>query len=306
VRKIWALVIGIVAESAIWCLMAYILSPFLPKFRVDRECIGELMKFARGMFGLPILTCIGFYADVFVLGKVVSDDMLGMYYLASGLVQYPILLFSRMISPVLLPAFSQKQDNRDSLCRGVLRVTRWSALICVPMVAFMASCAGGILTVVYGAKYAIAAIPCAILCLRIITRVEGQVLASLYLSVGKPQLHRKFVILRAAIIVVFIYPASVCFGLSGAATVVIAANLLSLLFQVFWCRRIIDLAFKSYLSCYVPGLLISVTPIALIILLRLLGIGSDLDILTIGTVVFAVSFGVGLLALNNKKNVCSA
>lgn len=301
IRNVWALVIGFVAEAAILCLFSYILVPFLPRFRIDRECLRELMKFARRMFGLPILTWISLGADVLVLGKIVADDELGMYSLAIHLVSLPIILFSQIIKPVLLPAFSQKQDDRDSLCQAVLQITRGAATFIIPLVVFLASCASGILLLAYGSQYVAVAVPCGILCLLILVRVEVAIPTTLYFAVGKPHLHRRFVMLRAAIIVALIYPAIVHFGLSGAAAVMVLGHFTALLLQIFWCRRVIDLHFGMYMRCYVPGLLLALPVMGIVAVLRLSGVNSPVWVLIGGTLALAAAFIGGVFALNYHK-----
>jgi O-antigen/teichoic acid export membrane protein len=301
IRNVWAMVIGFVAEAAILCLFSYILVPFLPRFRIDRECLRELMEFARGMFGLPILTWISLGADVLVLGKIVADDELGMYSLAAHLVLFPIILFTQIINPVLLPGFAQKQDDKNALCRAVLKITRGAAIFAIPLVAFLASCASGILTLAYSSQYVAVAVPCGILCLLILVRVEAAIPATLYFAVGKPQLHRRSVMLRAAIIVAIIYPAIVYFGLSGAAAVMVLGHFVALLTQIFWCRRIIDLDFSVYIRCYVPGLLLALPVIATVGLLRLSGVNSPIWLLIGGALALAVASIGGVFTLNYHK-----
>lgn len=301
IRNVWALVIGFVAEAAILCLFSYILVPFLPRFRIDRECLRELMKFARRMFGLPILTWISLGADVLVLGKIVADDELGMYSLAVHLVSLPIILFSQVISPVLLPGFTQKQDDRNALCRAVLQITRGAAIFAIPLVAFLASCASGTLLLAYGSQYVAVAVPCGILCLLILVRVEAAIPVALYFAVGRPQLNRRAVMLRAVIIVALIYPAIVRFGLSGAAAVMVLAHFDALLMQIFWCRRVIELHLGVYMRCYVPGLLLALPVIGIVSLLRLSGVNSPISVLIGGALALAAAFIGGVFTLNYHK-----
>jgi PST family polysaccharide transporter len=254
------------------------------------------MEFARGMFGVPVLTMIAFETDVLVLGKVVTKDELGMYYLAMTLVLLPITLFGRVITPILLPAFSEKQDDREALRRVLLRVVRSTAVFTVPLVAFMASCAGGVLAVVYGSEYAAVTIPCTVLCLLIVCRTQAPIFNSAYLAVGQPRMNRRFVVLRAAIVGGLIYPAIIHFGLLGAAVVAVLGNSISLLMQVFWSRRIVDLEFRAYARCFLPGLVLAL-PIIAMNLLRLSGIESPFVALGLNTAVFCGSWVGGALLL---------
>jgi O-antigen/teichoic acid export membrane protein len=300
-RNVWALVIGFVAEAAILCLLSYLLVPFLPRLSIDRECLRELMKFARGMFGLPILTWISLGVDVLVLGKFVADEMLGMYSLASQLVSLPAIFFAEIINPILLPGFAQKQDDRNALCRAVLQIARGVATFTAPLAVLLASCASGILLLAYGSQYVAVAVPCGIWCLLILVRVEAVIPAALYLAVGRPQLHRQSVILRAVVIVALIYPAIVHFGLSGAAAVMVLGHFAALLMQVFQCRRVIDLKFGDYIRSYVPGALLALPVIVVVSSLRLFGVESPVLVLIAGSIALVAAYAGYLAKISLSK-----
>ena len=300
-QSVWALVIGFVAEFAMMCVLSYVFVPVKPTFRINREDMAELFRFARAMFGLPVLAIIAQQTDVLVLGKVVAEDDLGMYFLAVALVNLPVFLFSRIANPVLLPAFSEKQDEKDSLCWGILQVTKTAAMFGVPLVAFMASCAGGILLLAYGPKYVGAAAPLALLSLLVVTRCQGAILASAYLAVGRPHLHRRCCVLRAVIIVGLIYPAVVHLGLLGAAIVVVLGSLVAVLMQVYWCRRIVDLKLGVYTRCYLPGLLLALPIILTFVILWLFHINHLIYVLSIEAFIFIATFIVGFFVWNRTR-----
>jgi len=304
-RNVWALVLGFVAETACMFLISYILAPFMPRFKIDKECLSEIMKFARGMFGLPILAMVAFQTDIIVLGKMVTSDQLGMYSLLVTLTALPIMIFSQTISPVLLPAFAKKQDNKDSLVWAVLKISQGIALVIVPLVFFISSCARGILNLAYGFRYTTVTFVCAVLTFRILLRTEATVFSSIYIAVGKPHLHRLIVLLRAVIIVGFIYPSILYFGLIGAAAVVVLGNFVALLAQIFWCKKIIDLKPHKYIECYVPGILVSLPGTITAIFLPILGVESSITVLFIAAAVFAVSFMLGIFLLNRRYNLLS-
>jgi lipopolysaccharide exporter len=290
INNVWSLAIGYVVENAVRCLASYVFLPFMPSFRLDKECIRLLAGFGAGMFGLPILTLVSSYIDIFVLGKVVSDSDLGFYSLASTLAIMPVDLFSKVISPVLLPLFSAKQDNKSSLQRGVLRINQMIAFFGLPVVALMVGCAREIMILAYTSKYEAVSAVFAVLSTRILIQPGAIVLASVYLAVGKPHLHRAFVLLRVGIIVLAIYPAVLYFGGIGAASVIVGGNILAMILQVYWCRRVIEMDFVSYLSCYKQGILFSMPVIAVVVLLKALGIFSPLT-------VFLISFAVLVLVM---------
>ena len=216
-KNIWALVIGYVAENICLCILSYILAPFKPRLGVDRNHLKELITFARGMVGLPSLSMIGYIAPTFVLGKMVSENALGLFALAGQLVSIPLDIFNKVINPVILPGFAKKQDDRAALNKAVLNISKLVGIAILPLVIYMMSCSSGLLYYLWGPQYVEATIPCVILCLLIIVRTQGPVLSSVYMAVGQPHLQRRFVIVMTSLIVIFIYPAIKRYGLIGAA-----------------------------------------------------------------------------------------
>ena len=300
-RNVWALVIGFVIEMAILCILSFILVPFMPRFEIDRSSLVELVKFARGMFGLPVLTALSFQAPILILGKVISEEQLGLYSLAALLYYIPVDLYIRTIAPVVLPAFSEKQDDKNALCRGVLRTTRWTACLVIPLAAFMACCASELLLFAYGPKYVAMAIPFAVLCLQIVVRNQAVSLAGIYLAVGKPHLQRRFAIIRAVGIIGLMYPAAVRFGPLGVAVVIVLSNTAVLFMQVLKARKVIDLELSRYVRSYIPGLLLALPIIITAGLLWVFRVDSPLYVLAINALVFIATFAVSVLIMNRPK-----
>lgn len=291
-RNVWALVIGFVSEMAILCVLSYIFVPFVPSFRIDRKSLSELMKFARGMFGLPILVMISLQAPILVLGKIIPDAQLGLYSYAALLAYFPVELFAKIIGPVLLPAFSEKQDDKNALRRGLLKTTQMTASLAIPLTAFMACYGSELLLLAYGPEFAVMAVPFAILCFNIIARQEAAIIAGIYLGVGRPYLQRRFTIIRAVAIVALIYPASLYFGPLGAAIIIVLSNFIALLIQIYVCRRVVDLEIGGYVRSYLPGLMLTLPVVAVVALLRLFKIESVILILIAGSLSLILSYGI--------------
>jgi len=253
-RNVWGIVIGFVVESLMRCVLSYLLCPFRPRFRIDRDCLGDILKFARGMVGLPILTLIAFQTDVLVLGKMVSKELVGMYFMAFQLARMPRELYARIIGSLLLPVFSKKQDDNPTLCRAVLKMAKGTSALFTPLTAFLMVCAGALLSTAYKPEYVEVSVPFCILCMVILLRTHGLILVSTYLAIGQPQLHRGFVALRAAILLLLLYPGIVLGKLVGAASVLLLAEFVGFIAQIYWMRKRIGLRARDYFDCHLPGL----------------------------------------------------
>jgi lipopolysaccharide exporter len=300
-RNVWALVIGLVIEMAILCVLSFVLVPFVPRFEIDRSSLIELIKFARGMFGLPVLTALSYQAPILVLGKVISEDRLGLYSYAALLSHIPVDLYIRTVAPVVLPVFSEKQDDKNALCRGVLHTTRWTAYFGIPLVAFMICSASELLLIAYGPKYVAMAIPFAVLCLQIVAQNQAVSLAGMYLAVGRPHLQRRFAIIRALTIIGFMYPVAAVFGPIGAAAVIVFCNITVLFLQVLKAREVIGLNLSRYIRTYVPGMLMALPIVMTTGLLWIFGVDSPVIVLGITALVFIVTLVVSILILNRPK-----
>ncbi len=303
-RNVWAMVIGFVAETAILCILSYILVPFLPRFSIDRGSLSELMEFARGIFGLPLLAMISAQAPVLVLGKIIPNDQLGLYTYAALFAYVPTDLYARIISPIVLPAFSEKQDDKRALSRGLLKTTRYTALLVIPLVAFMVCCSRELLAVAYDSRYTAMAIPFSVLSVQTLAQSEAIVLAGLYLAVGRPYLQRRFAIVRAVVIVGLLYPAAVRFGPLGAVVVETVGNFGVLLLQVLIARGFLGLKLSSYIRSYTLGLLLALPIVTVVGSLRVLGVDSPVLVLSVGSFLLLVTLAAGALLRNRSRGPC--
>lgn len=301
VRNVWALVIGFIVEAMLRCLLSFIVCPFRPRLSIDKDSLFEILKFARGMFGLPILAFLAYRTDVIVLGRVVDKAQLGMYSLALILAQMPRDFFARVVGPVLLPAFSKKQDDKASLCGAVLELTRNTATFAIPLVAFLVVCSDTALSVVFGSQYASVAVPFSLMCICSLLIIQAVPLVGIYLGMGQPHLNRRFAALCVIILATLIYPGISLFGLPGAAGVVLLANFIALGMQVFWMRKLIDIAYREYLFCWLPGLCLAGVVLIPISLLNATLLSSPLLSLVVGGLLCLGAWGVGLLFLLNLK-----
>jgi len=299
IRNVWAIVIGFAATGFARCLTSYALCPFAPRFAYHKESFQELYRFAKGMFGLPVLAYIAFNIDVLVAGKLVSTSLVGFYGMALTLAFAPWDLFSGIISPVLLPAFAEKQDDRKALCKAVLQIAKYTALFVIPPTALAVICSGTILTFVYGAEYSAVAVPFGLLCVYVVLLIQGNTLAGIFLGIGQPAKNRAFVGLRALVLVVLIYPGIKLFGLTGAAAVVVLASFTAMCLQLAAIHKTIGLNIFNYATSWLPGLVLAVPILVTIVVVQRLKPGCPTVHLSVGALSCIVVCLTGLLWLRH-------
>ncbi|MBN1788201.1 MAG: lipopolysaccharide biosynthesis protein [Sedimentisphaerales bacterium] len=294
-RNIWALVIGLVSETVIRCVMSFVLCPFRPRLSIHRKSMNDLFRFGHAMFGLALLTVIVRQADIMVLGKVVSKDMLGLYYIALQLACQPVQLFERIVGGVLLPAFAEKQDNKESIRWVVLSISRVVSLFSMPLLVFVIIYARPLLSIIYGARYGEVSVPFSILCLWGIICVQAVVTSSVFIAVGLPHLQRRIVALRALVLLSLIYPAVVFWGLSGAALIVLSAYFVTVIVSFMLMRKVINLNIGEYIMNWLPGLWSSLIVIVPSVLLIWMGATGPIFNMVVGITLCFIAWSISLL-----------
>ena len=267
-RSIWAVVIGSVGTVLILCVVSFVFCSFKPGLRFHLDSFRHVSKFARGIVGLPILTYIAFSGDVLVAGKLLPVALVGMYGMASVLAQMPKELLLRVIGPILLPAFAEKQGEKGALCRGLLKITRITALVGIPLMALAIVCSKTLLTLVYKPEYAKVVIPFSLLAVYAMLQLQAVLMGKLFFGIGKPEKHRSFVGLRAVLLLLLIYPAIKYLGLTGAAGVLVFANFTALCLQVVVLHKAIGLNIVDYALSWVLGILMAVPVVAIVWLMQ--------------------------------------
>jgi PST family polysaccharide transporter len=252
-RNVWALVIGYVVEMFIRTLLSYILCPFMPRWKFEKEHLGALLKFARGMAGVPIMTFIFLRADIFVAGKLLPLAAVGMYSLAVSLSKAPFRLIWSISNRISMPVFSELQNQPERLNKSILQVVRMINLLGWPMTIFAVFFSAEILELVYGEKYIVVAVPFALLVIAEQIRISSVPMVSAYLAMGRPDLNRIFTAARAVIMIIIIVPFIKWMGLTGAALSGITAMSLSYILQLNRAKSLIGLNPLKYLSNFIPA-----------------------------------------------------
>lgn len=296
----WALVIGFTTEGAFRLILSFILCPFKPRFNFKKEYISSLLKYAKGMAGLPILTFIFMRIDVFVIGRYFSFNNLGLYSMSSNMAWLPSNFITRLVSQVMMPAFSERQKDFKLLNRWTYNVTKMVAYIGFPALAFFFFYGKEFLSIAYGERYGIMAIPFSIIFATAMIRTCSVPIVSVYLAIGKPELHRLFTAIRAILIIILIYPFIKYFGLKGAAASGLIAMIISYFFQVSRMKKTTGLEYKKYTKIFLFAVTLTIPVIIVNTIANLFKLEGNIYPIIIGLIGLAISY---LLSLKEIRSI---
>ncbi len=270
-RNIWALVLGSCSESIAKCILSYIICPYLPPLGWHPGAIRDLLKFSKGVFGLPLLNLIFIRADVFVLAKLYSPAELGLYAMAIYLVQTPTGFLINLLGQTLMPTLSHVQEDRARMNRILLQVTGGIFIVGMPALVFLFFSGHSLLTLVYGHRYGTASAALIVAaCVALLNTANAQITTVFYAK-GLPQLHRRAVAVMAIIMVLLIYPFARRFGMVGGQLACLIAVVAGYLVQIERIRKVTNLDLSQYRKSFVLAALISLSTVAIGLVVRSFG-----------------------------------
>lgn len=300
--NIWALIIGFCAEAFLRMVLSYVFCPFFPSFQFDKVHLNALFKFTSGMIGLPVMYFIFMKADIFVIGKVCTSEELGLYSMAVNLARMPLDFIVVFTDQLLMPVFSEMQSDKSRINRLLNYSISYIVFFSMPVVLIALFAGKDILTIVYGSKYATVALPFGLLMISELIRVSSTPIVTVYLSIGKPELHRLFNIVRVIVIIAIIYPFIKLFGLPGAPLACITALVVALVFQLFRLRKLIDYRPAFYFLIFMKALLPSLLIIVIYLLIDRFSFNSWIRLCT-GAVTCLIVYWLNIVLNSELRHI---
>lgn len=150
---VWSLVLGNLVQSACRAVSLQYLSEkrYLPSFRLAG--MRSALAFGGQITANRILWHALSQADILIAGKVLGKEALGIYSVTLHLATMPVQKVMSLVNQVAFPAFSEAQNDPDSLKQGVERGVRLLAVGFFPVLWGMAAVAPEIIGLVFGPEW---------------------------------------------------------------------------------------------------------------------------------------------------------
>ena len=304
-RNVWALAIGFAAEYAVLCAVSYLLCPFRPSHKIDKDSARELLRFSQGMFGLSFLNLIFCRTDIFVLGKMIPSAQLGIYTIAIYLAQVPASFAINWLVQILMPMFSHLKQDYDRINGTVAKVTATVVVLFTPAFIFVMLTGRTLLSVLYGPRYAAAFWPLVIAVLVAFVNIANVQITTVLYAAGKPQLHRLCVAAMAGVMVVLIYPSVHFLGIVGAQLSALIAIIAGYTIQLGQIKSLTGFRFSRYVKRYAVSLAVAPCVFGLAMVARPALAGRPLFSLLYGAAVAMLALGMSVFVdiRGSRKNI---
>jgi len=130
---VWSLVIMTLCTSFINTILYWIISRWIPLFIFEWKKIKELSNYGLNFLGDTSVNYWSRNFDNFIIAKVLGSTDLGIYSRAYSLMLLPLRNITTIVTKVMFPAFSQKQDDIQLLKKYYLNIIQYIALITFPL-----------------------------------------------------------------------------------------------------------------------------------------------------------------------------
>jgi teichuronic acid exporter len=252
---VWALVGGNLVKPAINTVLLLKSTRFrmLPQFNFSG--LGAILSFGTKISAAQIVWYISSNLDVFLIGRVLGKEMLGIYSVAYNLALMPTNKIMSLVNQIAFAAYSRIQDERTTVIRYFQESVSLAALIFFPVSWGMSAIADDLVAVVLGPKWQQGAIVLRIITLGIPYRAFVLLMDPLVTGLGKSGLSLKntlttvFIISTAMVIGIQWELTGLCIGwlIGGvtAATINVNRNL-RLLGMTY--MQLVAMVFPSMLS----------------------------------------------------------
>jgi PST family polysaccharide transporter len=149
-----ALVYGFIAGTSVWTVTLWIVKPFRPTLRIERDAVRSIVSYGGWASILEILAALAQRTDVAVVGAALGSRALGLYTIAQRVPELVVGNVTWNLSVVAFPALTQRRDRTDgSFNDTTLNLIRFSALFGMTIGAFLAVLAQPLVVVLFGEKW---------------------------------------------------------------------------------------------------------------------------------------------------------
>ncbi len=244
----WSLVVGTLVGTALGVAFLWRVSQWRPRFRYD-------LRVARLLIGFGILVTLesfqGWalnYGDNLAAGYFLGVEGLGFYTMAFTVAVVMLGFMILPVSRVAYSAFSRLKDDREQLRRSFVEMTRYLAVIVIPVSLGIFLCADFIVEIILKTPWE-PAVPA----IRILAIMPGlswiiALYPSLYRAIGRPDVMPKFHIAT----LLYIIPAYIIggqFGLEGFSLARASVGLVFYVPHIWLSVKLIELPKTYFWEC---------------------------------------------------------
>ena len=244
---VWALVGGTVLMHLVRLIGYNIVfrTLILPSFSL--KGIRDFASFGAYTLGSRVLWYFYSKADIFISGRVLGNQLLGIYSVALELSQIPMDKFMPIINQVAFPAYSRIQSDKDRVASHFLKAARVGSVLVFPVFWGGLTVAPEILDWLLGDKWADIILPVQIICVIMPFRALGTLVSPMLFGIGRVDVTFLYVAI-ASVLMPLSFLIGVQYGIEGICFAWVIGYMVIFFITLKLSLRLIGISVSDYLS----------------------------------------------------------
>ncbi|MFH1144364.1 MAG: oligosaccharide flippase family protein [Candidatus Eisenbacteria bacterium] len=268
-RSAWALLLGLVAGEVVRLIVSYVIHPYRPRLRFERQSLLELARYGIWISLSGMMLFLGTRAAGLVVGKVVGATALGLYQMAYRIPQIAIQEVSAAVERIALPTYSLVQHDLARLRRSYLGISGVCVALAAPAAIGIAALGGEFVGFFMREAWRPMVPALVLLAFSSLLRVISGTGVPLFQACGVPSISFYVQCVRALALAVFIYPLTHRWGISGTAVCMILTALAGTGVWLLGIRRVLGWRIRDLREGLLPPLISALAMGAVIYPLKL-------------------------------------
>lgn len=150
---VWALVAQHILVAFIPALVFWFYIKWRPQLTFSWQSFKELFSFGFYMFLTHLLNQFGLQIKGLLIGKFYSSSTMGFYTKAYGTERLASQSISQVMTQVTYPLYAEVQDDKNTLCNIIRRLTMTLSYITFPLMFILLLCAKPIFVLLYSERW---------------------------------------------------------------------------------------------------------------------------------------------------------
>jgi len=129
----WSLVLGLVAGRTLSVIAYWIVMPWRPTLRFERNYAKKLLTYGFDIISLNAVGALLSNIDYILIGRFLGTIALGVYKLAFIIPEYLINQITSVLGGVIFPIYTKLRDDAQMLNQAFIETVRYVAFVVIPM-----------------------------------------------------------------------------------------------------------------------------------------------------------------------------
>jgi len=296
---VWSLIYGNLIGVSIKTVLLYLAEKDFYKPKFSFTGMKEIVGFGGLVTSERILWFLYSELDVFIIGKFLGKEILGVYSVAKQLAYIPMVKVTQLLSDISFAAFSKIQNDLKEVSYQFLKTARLISIFSFPIFFGMSSVANEIVYLLLGEKWKLAIMPLHLLCLTLPLRMLQSILPTALLGLGKPVLNVKNEFTACVMLSIGLF-IGLEWGLLGVCLAWVIVYPIYFLIILRWSLPVLGVKYFDYLREIKNGFLSAVLMYLMVYLTReLILVYSLPTIIQLGILVIigAVTYAIAIISL---------